>query len=271
MKLKDLLNAINEMAMTNYGRYGDFNKSDAFPNKKDQEFIQSEKHPIRIENAFKNVKQDINCYFVADHIFSYGEKPIEKLHQYIDVGTENYRQMHTEILKNYKNSITFIFAGNRDENGFVGKAKATPPTGWAMAHKVGHMMVEQPSTVSRDSSKLMDKIFLILIDSEVELDSMAHLDKMRIMNKLVPSASGRNGKIVDEIEFAIELLTIWIWYGAARVGDISNETFTTQYGEDFEIDSEQGTNIKDKIEQIINKTMPKIFDKMVGKIYIVPQ
>jgi hypothetical protein len=272
MKLKDLIQAINEMAMTNYGRYGDFENNSlfsAFPNKKDKELIQSEKHPIRTGNVFKNTKQNIGCYFVAHSMFAGGRISYGDLDKQIKMYSnkkpeiiQQYKLLLSDIKSN-KREISFIFSGNRDVNGFVGSTKAIPLTGWVLAHKIAHMLSEHADM--EDYYNLSTSI-LTTISDWLPMYKFSYETTISIYNKLVDASSGRNNKIPNEDEFIAELVATWIWYGHAKVSDISGFV-----GGDNKISEHDAKMLKEDLQYTINKGMDKIFNQMVGKIYVVPQ
>lgn len=83
---------------------------------------------------------------------------------------------------------------------------------------------------------------------------LPHQEYLLLMNKLVPVASGRKNKIPNKVEFLNELVSIWIWYGNARLSDLTDAVIDGE-----SIDNERAIYIKESIEQIINESMTAIF------------
>lgn len=275
MKLIELMNAskLLEMPMTSYGLHGDFENPkifSAFPNKKDKQLLQSEKHYTRTENAFKNTKQNVGCYFVANDLFDPGQTTLAKLgKEVMAYGDYGYQDMLVAIKSHMANSITFIFTGNRDESGMVGDTKGTPMTGWTLAHKIAHTLDEQKSDITIMTAtyglKNIIRTTLQIHTNGRYLSGDISYDKS-IWNNLVVAASGRNKQIMDETEFFAELIATWIWYGTAQVGVITG--FANLDGGSPNM---VGELIKHSIQNRINAEMEYIFEKMVGKIFVIPK
>jgi hypothetical protein len=220
MKIKDLLETIDEMALSSYKTMGDFTKPGPFRGA-DKKLVPHPKNQLKTQKFLEKTPFDFRLFFSnlpgTGQYKEWGPISGDKLKQVFGEEQAN------EIINGSDDAITVVFVGNRGES----KVMLTP---WIMAHRFGHAIQAGASNDKNwNAWKEAEDHFFKTVNNMLEeyygkLYKGANLHKTQIKLDMTPEynalfnaigtqRSSRSGQIKRPYEFLYELFAQYLGTG----------------------------------------------------------
>lgn len=225
MKIFEVTNTVDEMALSTYKTFGDFEKPGPFRGA-DKRLIPHPKSELKTQKFFEKTPYDFRLFFSnipgTGRYSEYGPMRPEVI-------KEIFKDQADEIINGSEDSITVVFVGNKGDS----KVMLTP---WIMAHRFGHAIVagnrnsdqrwgawkeaEQHffGTINNLLNDFYSKSQFNQFDTKVNWKLTSEYNAL--FNAIGTQRSSRTGQIRRPYEFLYELFAQYLGTGSIKLNPL---------------------------------------------------
>lgn len=229
MKIFEVTNSVDEMALSTYKTFGDFEKPGPFRGA-DKRLIPHPKSELKTQKFFEKTPYDFRLFFSNTPGFGryseYGPMSPAEIQKLFP------KEQAEEIIKGHDDAITVVFVGNKGD----AKVMLTP---WIMAHRFGHAIqagvrknsgwsawAEAEKHFFTTVNNLLNEYYGKISQRRVGPSSQHSMQfELRpeynaLFNAIGTQRSSRSGQIKRPYEFLYELFAQYLGTGSIKLNPL---------------------------------------------------
>ena len=285
MRIFELANNVDEMALSSYKTFGDFTKPGPFRGA-DKRLIPHPKSELKTQKFFERTPYDFRLFFSNEPGFG-------RYSEYGPMSTNDIQKLFPKeqaeaIINGHDDAITVVFVGNKGDS----KVMLTP---WIMAHRFGHAIqagvrknrgwsawgeAEKHffSTINNLLGEYYNKLSKFnRYDTSVNWDLTPEYNAL--FNAIGTQRSSRSGQIKRPYEFLYELFAQYLGTGSIKLNPLPTNLgygrkawgTPTKYMNikpEFRDEAERG-QVSDMLANDMEMMFNDVLSSSVGNIYVM--
>jgi len=285
MRIFELANNVDEMALSSYKTFGDFTKPGPFRGA-DKRLIPHPKSELKTQKFFERTPYDFSLFFSNEPGFG-------RYSEYGPMSTNDIQKLFPKeqaeaIINGHDDAITVVFVGNKGDS----KVMLTP---WIMAHRFGHAIqagvrknrgwsawgeAEKHffSTINNLLGEYYNKLSKFnRYDTSVNWDLTPEYNAL--FNAIGTQRSSRSGQIKRPYEFLYELFAQYLGTGSIKLNPLPTNLgygrkawgTPTKYMNikpEFRDEAERG-QVSDMLANDMEMMFNDVLSSSVGNIYVM--